>query len=353
MNKRKFFLCLISVSILCVAYNSLGISDQEVLKEFARWTDILGLKDISMQPPEIHRAVHPAFKRVVIDVFGGTADRLLNIQLTFDIKTGELIAICNGYQSRIEEDAEAAGKKITFSLDKETCKNQLIKYYKLITGEEPPPFEIRVPAKGTLLPPTYTISLGWRRMYKGYRIRDNYTVIDIFADTGTLASYQKRFISDLPPTVEVKITAEQARQKAVEIADREIKDWVQFLDSISTETAISQLDDKIYRGIKSTLKGKSRQIKQESQQYASLIGCKPIEVKAPYLEIVNIREDAFNRQYMQPEAYEKSHKWNPATRLCWVITLYYQNPETKVGAQFEVDIDAYDGSVVNGSRPWD
>ncbi len=78
-----------------------------------------------------------------------------------------------------------------------------------------------------------------------------------------------------------------------------------------------------------------------------------MEKKPPYLEIVNIRKDAFNRDYMQPGVYEKSHGWNPATRLCWIITLYYQNLETKVGAQFEVDIDAFDGSFVGGSRPWD
>jgi hypothetical protein len=326
-----------------------SMTEQEILQKHSSLVESFGLKGLNTDPVKITKSWDPKYRQKENIKFV----RGHGLSLTIDTETGELIEVLNYHQGIIKSKAKDEGKKVIFSLDKETCKNQLIKYYKLITGEEPPPFEMKVPAKGTLLPPTYTVSLRWQRMYKKYPIRNNYIAIGIFADTGILAVYMKKYISDLPPTVEVKISAEQARQKAIEVADKEIKDWVKFLDSISTETAISQLDDKTYRGIKSILKGKSRGIKQESQQYASLIGCKPIETKAPYLEIVNIQRDAFHRQYMQPEAYEKSHEWNPATRLCWVINLYYHNPETKVGAQFEVDIDAYDGSVVNGSRPWD
>jgi hypothetical protein len=322
-----------------------------VLKEYAKWVDILDLKNINMQHAEIHRVVNPAFKQEVVDVFGGTPDRLLNIQLTFNIKTGELITISNGYQYRIKEHAEAAGEKIKFSLSKETCENQLSKYYKLITGEEPPPFEIKVPLPGALLPPTCMLSSYWQRIYKEYPVRDNYTVISIFADTGTLSGYQKCYISDLPPTVEVKVTADEARRKATEIADNEIKAWSQFLNSISTETAITKLDDK-YKGVRSSLRGHAENIKKESQQYLSLVGCKPLKQKPPYLEIVNIQKDAFNRNYMQPAAYEKSHGWNPATRLCWIVRLLYLNEKTKASAAFEVRIDAYDGSFVGGYRPW-
>jgi len=349
MVKLKIFSRFILIAILFTNSELFGLTHQDILQEHAKWVDILGLQGLSTDPVKIYRYIGDGiYEQEVIDVEGK------GLKLTYDAKTGELIGIYNYYQGHIEQDADAAGKKVIFSLDKETCREKLAMYYKLITGEKLPDIEIsNFPVIGSLIRPTREVGYSWQRTYKGYPVRQNFVAISLFADTGTFAVYMKKYRSDLPPTVEVKITADQARQKAIEIADREIKDWVQFLDFISTETAISQLDDKIYRGIKSTLKGKSRQIKQESQQYASLIGCKPIEVKAPYLEIVNIREDAFNRQYMQPEAYEKSHKWNPATRLCWVITLYYQNPETKVGAQFEVDIDAYDGSVVNGSRPWD
>jgi len=150
--------------------------------------------------------------------------------------------------------------------------------------------------------------------------------------------------------VEVKITAEQAKQKAIELTDKEIKNWASFLNSVIEEAERDKIRDSELR----REYGYNRETLREARQKVdSLIGVEPKVEKPPYLEIVNIRRDAFYQHYFDMDWYKKSREFNPDTRLSWIVHLLYHNEETKAGAQFEIWIDAYDGSFVGGYRPWD
>ncbi|HOL35903.1 MAG TPA: hypothetical protein PKW86_08545, partial [bacterium] len=220
MNRWIPYLFFIALFIFFTGYDLYGKTEQEMLQEHAKWVEILGLNGFSAEPVQTFKFWDSVDKKEVVHINGK------GLYLTFDAKTGELIEIFNEYQSSLRCKAQDAGKRIAFSLNKESCKDKIREYYKLITGEDLPNFDFYLPPAGTVLLPTDGIGHGWKRAYKGYYFRKDYMTITLFADTGQLKRYIKRYISDLPPTVEVKISAEQARQKAIEIADKEIKDWV-------------------------------------------------------------------------------------------------------------------------------
>ncbi|NLB78494.1 MAG: hypothetical protein GX796_06530 [Clostridiaceae bacterium] len=344
MNSFKFYLSFIGVFICLHSYGLFAKTNHEISEEHNKWVEILELKGLNTDPVKISERWDSIYKKNTVRIRGR------GVELVFGAETGEIIRLYNYHQSHIEQKAEDTGSQITFLLDKEICKNTLRKYYKLITGEDLPNLEINIPAVGSLVLPTRQVGYSWKRTYKEYIVRGNFTTISLFAESGMFAGYTKKQPSNHPPTVEVKITAEQAKQKAIEITGKEIKNWVNFLDSFNKKKELQQLRD---RELKRKYGYSRETLKELKEKMASLIGLTPKEEKPPYLEIVNLQRDAFHQHYFDMDWYKKSQEFNPDTRLCWIVCLLYLNEETKASAAFEIWIDAYDGSFVGGYRPWD
>jgi len=349
--KRLLHCCfIVGISLFCLCSRGNAKTEQEMMQEYDRWIEILGpdLVGIESKPVKIFRYEDSWSKRTVIRLRGA-------INLVFDRETGEMMRISNATLGNMRAVESSQGKTIPFTLTREDCQAIVAKYFKLITGEELPDvgglLENTWPrSKSGFVEPSHYILFEYPRFYKGYKFRDDSINLGLFAMDGKFETYNKFYRSNSPPTVEVKITEEQAKQRAIELTDKEIKNWVSFLDSVIEETEREQVRDTELR----RKYGYSREtLKEAKHKVNSLIGATPKVEKPPYLEIVNIQRDAFHQHYFDMDWYKKSREFNPETRLSWIVCLLYRNEETKASAGFEIWIDAYDGTFVGGSRPWD
>lgn len=342
--------CIVVISLFCLCSRGNAKTEQEMIQEYNKWMEILGpeLGGIERKPVKIFKYQESWSKRRIIDICG-------TVELIFDSATGELMKIINTSLGNMRAAESSQGKTVPFTLTREDCQAIAAKYFKLITGEQLPDvgglLENTWPrSKSGFVRPSHYILFEYPRFYKGYKFRDETISLGLFAMDGKFETYNKFYRSNSPSTVEVKITVEQAKQKAIEITGKEIKNWVSFLDSFNKKKELQQLSD---RELKRKYGYSRETLKELKEKTASLIGLTSKEEKPPYLEIVNLQRDAFHQHYFDMDWYKKSQEFNPDTRLCWIVRLLYLNKKTKASAAFEVWIDAYDGSFVGGYRPWD
>ena len=95
-----------------------------------------------------------------------------------------------------------------------------------------------------------------------------------------------------------------------------------------------------------------RSLEEDAASYAVFIGVEPSLLEPARLMIVNP-----NACYT--DAYRDNlpgrDKWNPETRLAWVVKLLYEvgaTPEQKRHLHMEIWIDAADGKVLGGELPY-